>query len=118
MDGQVGEPGLLLTGEELWPDTGGRLDPVQHLVAVGRISDHGGDEGIQLIDLLLRGDLHRVGDCTGHSLDAGVTDGACLGDLIAQQGRLLDRMRRQRRRTDRKINDLQLGRVRSNVQHT
>ena len=114
--GQVDQPGLVLAAEVLRPDADFGLDPVQDQVAVGGVAHRRGGEHVELLNAEPPGRVHGVVHRLDHPVDAGRVDGAVRAERLAEQGRLFDRVRRQRRRAGACLEDLQLGRVRADVQ--
>ena len=115
-DGQVGEPGLVLAAEVLGPDAGLSLHPVQDQVAVGGVAHGRGGEHVELLHSEPPGGVHGVVHRFDDPIDPGRFNGAVRAERLTEQGGRLHRVRRQRWRARTGLEDLQLGRVRTNIQ--
>jgi len=116
-DRQEGQPGLVLTGEDLQVDAGLLADPAEHRTPVVGVPDRGGDEGQQLVALavgrLLLGLLHRgeqgLLPCLGQL--------AVIAHVLGQPEQPPVVVHRRRVRSAVGVDDEQVDGVRADVQH-
>ena len=116
--GQVDQAGLVLAAEVLRPDAGFGLYPVQDQVTVGGVPHGRRGEHVQLLNTEPPRGAHGVVHRLDHAVYSGRVDRAVRAERFAEQGGLFHRMRGQRRRTGTCLEDLQLGRVRADVQNS